>query len=241
MSMQCLISVVVVILLLVGGCSQSEKLGRAGIYDPGNRIDFRALRVGQESRYVGWEGTGSGGRDVVSLIYTTDTLTVHVVDITDSGVVLEERLMTTSRSRHDEYWYPDSVQRYRIQIEDEKLRFIGGERGSMSRLNWNPGLWTVKDYIRTGTISPPLSLDVVDSTIVDFRGWIPRHGSGFVWSHEQLGRAYYRLIVIVDNTAMGIDGSGYFVLYSREAGIVRYVVSPSGMWGSHVSWGWDLL
>src|SRR5262245_2640910 len=88
--------IVILLVLLAEGYSLSEKIGRTAVYDPGNRIDFRALRVGQESRYVGWKGSGYCGQLGVSLVYTADTLVLRVVELSDGGAVIEERVTNDS-------------------------------------------------------------------------------------------------------------------------------------------------
>ena len=62
--------------------------------------------------------------------------------------------------------------------------------------------------------------------------------SGFVENFTLFGETYERLNVIVDDTAMQVDGPGQTFVYAEESGIVRS--AGSSAW-TGVGWGWDLL
>ena len=61
---------------------------------------------------------------------------------------------------------------------------------------------------------------------------------GYTENYTLFGKTYGFLNVIVENSAMALDGNGETYVFSKPCGIVR---SSTYSWWTQEGYGWDLL
>jgi hypothetical protein len=189
-----------------------------------NCINFAAPAVGQQSRYLAFEGEASHQNDQPGVDYLNDTLTVTVISEASTGFLLEEF--------HS--GIPGSSRRYLLRLASETLSWIGTTDNQES--------WLLNKTL-------PLSaepgwdwpLEVQDNPGKQ-RGWVIDLDCsacvGYIEDYQQLGTDYPRLNVWLNNEGTFVDGPGYTYLYNSRDGLVRSLVFNP--WTSR-SGGWDRL
>jgi hypothetical protein len=226
--------VVIILAGIMGACSSNPESSGDTPIDTGNRISFAVPKVGQVSRYVKFTGGNYHDTGNYTITYLPDTLEVSIVQVTDSGLVVEEKYSQGSKARKDpKTWDADSVFTYAFNFLGDSLWRSLSLR-SFSHLGW-PGQH----------ITSPLKLPLasINDTVVTFVLWKSSfhycecYNQGYTVNYNQLGRQYARLNVIVDDTPMQTDGSGITLLYSRTDGLVR---SSGASWWTGEVIGWDL-
>lgn len=213
-------------LLLLGVlfCTACQKDEIAALKAAGcaNCINFQALEVGQESRYVAFEGEKFWEEQPV-FHYLNDTLIVKVTGKTGDLFEVEEyRTSNASDLLH-----------YTFQVKSDTLYV------KMIPRNNYPESWLFNSI---GAIKLPLN--TISQPIVEMKGWqIPLFGEespafGSLKNYQQLGSTYDILNVYQNYEPMTYDGPGYYVLYGKNFGVVRSVsINPWQAKGL----GWDLL
>lgn len=220
--------------LLVLRCKKEDTRPELPTLPSDHNISLKHPQVGQTSRYVLLKGEryfDDSQPDAYS--YAADTLVVELVDETATGFRIREYLTEFSASKSSpmpEVPFPDSVTYYEMQLQGDSVLFSSNEEFFTSRL--------------LPFASRPFSLSVFQSNPTSFVGWkteLPYcecYREAFVEELSLFGYTYPDLNVIIDNLAMQVDGPGYTVVYSADAGWVRtYVVN----WWTQTGQGWDLL
>lgn len=208
-------------LLLSASCRELQELTTA-LPPEDNRINFQSPQVGQESRYLAFEGLKPYEQQPV-LRYLNDTLVVRITGQTGAIFQIEE--YQTSE--------PAIRLRHSFEVQADTL-FVD----ITPRSNY-PDSWL---FNAAGRLKMPLK--TLSSPVVPMQSWNVRPfyqnapGLGMVLNYEQFGTIYNNLTIYHDYSAMTYDGPGYYFLYSKAAGVVRTVYFNP--WQGR-GLGWDLL
>ena len=212
----------VVFLVAMSACDQTTNPGTSP-----QPVDFSNLQVGQESRYLFFTGNELSP----DISYSGDMLTLTVVAKTSGDRFTLRESLPSERA---------SVILKDVPVtSDFTLAFKDG----------TVRMWGIPESARPGFFYPwvngntgPLPLAPVIEPEMKIQGLRPvQHCGnacfGFVENHLQLGHRYQRLNVLLDDTAMSLDGPGMTALFSAQDGIVR--VSTYSAWTGE-GYGWDL-
>ncbi len=214
----------VFVFVMLAGC---QILSNEDTVDPSDTpINFANLEIGQHSVYRAFKGDNHY-QEEATFNYLEHTLTVEVVNKTDSGFVFTERVRQIPIN---EYHFADTTT-YHVSIADDSL--------IVSTYN--------TDYIKSNLFvlsryrlplqpitNNEIQLDGIVATSENLDGF----QIGFLADHKQLGYTYDQLNVMIDWTPTYADGPGHLTAYSQEAGIVRaFTLNP---WTS-TAIGWDLM
>lgn len=187
-----------------------------------NCINFQSPQVGQESRYLAFEGEKPWEEQPV-LRYLKDTLIVKIIGQTN-GVFQVEEYRTSA---------PGDLLYHTFRLENDTL-FV-----KTTPRNDYPESWL---FIITSAIKLPLQQ--VSSPSIQPKGWNilvfseSSPATGFLPDYEQLGSIYNNLNVYHDYGPMTYDGTGYYFIYNQKNGMVRSVsLNPWQAKGL----GWDLI
>ncbi len=198
-------------------------------------ISFEAPKIGQLSRYILLKGDNYKNDQSFDFSYYPDTLEVEIVDETEDGFLIEERLSPNSISLNGENHVPfaDSTINYYLQFDQGMLKVKNVHFRMTSRLF----------FIQTEFV-PGLELEPFESLAVEFKGWktnLP-YNSNVYKAHteglELFGKTYEFLNVYIENRPMEEKGSGATHAYSLKEGLVR---SSYYSWWTGQGFGWDLL
>lgn len=214
--------ILILLLLCLVGCDSASP-------DPEDfedtSIDFSALEVGQESRYVSFEGGSTYDPENAVFEYINDTLIVEVIERNGNEFIFLETVLPGQSLR---FW-EDSL-RYRVTVAEDFLA-ISSLDGERTRSN----LFLIAD---------PIPLTPLEENQAELEGIVlttavqDLEQSGFVLNHTQQGVYFGRLNFVVDASSIVFDGPAYTVVYNKKAGIVRaFSVSP---W-TGTGFGWDLV
>lgn len=220
--------------LVLHSCKKDEAKGCDELEESSGRIRFDSMAVGQKSKYLGLLGEEYFANNNI-FRYTTDTLIWEVVGHDANGYLIRESMKYVG-PEPESPWYAytkDLVFEFYLNFDNDTLRVT------------EPG----KDFLSsrlTGyrTDDWRLPLNDFNGDYLQVEGWKTSLGycscrrEAYTTDYEQLGAAYPRLNVLVDNRAMAFDGNGETFVYSKRYGIVRITLySPWTQRGE----AWNLL
>ncbi len=196
-------------------------------------VIFKALAVGQKSRFVFFTGENYFDTTGQDYQYHPDTLVMEIIDKEGIRFLVRE-CITPGSLPHNGVPDQDSVLYYYLSVENNFLR--------PRRSPDNTGAIVYSRLFFTREI--PLPLSEITSQEMQLQGWktAPANSGlyqeGFCENCELNGTAYPYLNFVVDNSDMAVDGPGFTWVYATNAGLVRcFTVNPWTGQGS----GWDLL
>ena len=201
--------IVLALFFFLGACSKEDSIMKPAVPAApcAGCISFSAPAVGQQSRYLLFEGESRYEKEVPKLTYLNDTLTVRIVGEEDGVFTLEEFLSSDPESRNI----------YQIWIAEDSLNLGLGKEGNI-------------DFYLFSGCCVPFKLPLIDQTAfaAELNGWDASVLGcdtspciGYLEGHEQLGFRYERLNIYRNYGPLAYDGLGYYFLYSEEYGIVR--------------------
>jgi hypothetical protein len=223
--MRNLLTSIILLSLCFSACQKEKNLAELPpkIAACNNCINFQSLEVGQQSRYLAFEGE-KPWEEQPPFRYLKDTLIVQIVGKTGELFQVEEYRTSA----------PSDLLYYAFRIENDTLQVDLTPRNNYTESWLFSSIW---DTIK-------LPLQQVNSPIIQLKGWnIPVFSEsspamGLLERHEQLGNIYNTLNVYFDYGPIAYDGTGYYFMYNQEFGIVRNVsLNP---WQAK-SLGWDLI
>lgn len=216
--MRSFVTLIVLISLFCSACQKEENvILRAG--NCNNCINFESPSVGQESRYLAFEGE-QPWEEQPTLRYLKDTLIVRILSKTGDLFQVEE--YRTSN--------PSDLLRHTFQIKADTLYVK-----VIPRNNY-PDSWLFN--------AQAFPLQPLSAPVVQLKGWNilvfaeKDPSTGVLKDYEQLGSIYNSLNVYHDYSPMLYDGAGHYMLYSQQYGVVRSV-TLSAWQGKGL--GWDLV
>ncbi len=218
-------------LALVGACHKDPTV--APIYS-GNNIQLSKMAVGQKSYYLRLAGEGFRDEAPYSFSYLPDTLVAEIIAENAGVFTIKEYLTPGSAS----IVTPDKIDGipggsgeyvYKLKVDKGQLQLVELVSGQ-----WQPRLF--------GKTTVVLPLADIQTNEIKISGWMPGGNvtvdQGFVLSFQLSETTFDRLNFVRDYADMAFDGTGFFYLYSEQAGIVRAgYVSSWGLPGM----AWDLL
>lgn len=216
---------------LLSACKKDSPLD---VPDPAsNRIRFDALAVGQVNQYIGLSGEAYYTNDYDQFEYSDDTLRLEIVAKDNNGFKVAETLHYVDTVHNWLDWDKDSTYYYYLRVSNDTLRV-------------KPiGTPYLRSRIFTYNLSEEgLPLKKIESPEVEILGWKTSFNycecrqTGYAENYTLFGKKYDRLNVIVENSAMALDGNGETYVFSKPFGIVRF--STYGWW-TQSGYGWDLL
>lgn len=196
-------------------------------------ISFRGLEVGQRSYYLGLLGEKYFNSSTNDFVYTDDTLILSVVGKDSIGFKVTESVHYYGDV--DNWMAPDkdSTYVYYLKVENDTLHIIpAGTKHVASR---------IFDYV---LYNEGLPLALFSDQTINITGWKTDLGycecrrEGYDDQHQQFGVDYSMLNVLIENSPMALDGPGRTVVYSADAGLVRF---STYSWWTQSGYGWDLL
>ncbi len=193
-----------------------------------DHINFSALAVGQQSRYIRFDAGSIYTDENPPFTYRQDTLMVSVISATDSGFVFHEQVTPGSVILQNDSLYIPEANTYHVAIRDNKL-FLSKISGDYLMSN----IFLIRQLPLTPIQQNRIVLDGVN---IELEAQTLNE-EGYILHHEQFGTIYPHLNVIKDWSAMAVDGPGYTMAYSASAGIVRAFTTSAWTGTSH---GWDL-
>ncbi len=205
-------------------CTACQKEEIAALKTAGcsNCINFQSPEVGQESRYLAFEGE-KFWEEQPPFHYLNDTLIVRITGKTGDLFQVEE--YRTSN--------PSDLLYRTFQIKSDTLYV------KLIPRNNYPDSWL---FSNVNTLETPLN--TVNQPVVELKGWnIPSFGEaapavGLLKDYQQLDIIYDVLNVYQNYVPMTYDGPGSYILYGKDFGIVRSVsINPWQAKGL----GWDLM
>ena len=229
-------SLLLALLALLYACKKDDApdVLRPQATTPG-QIRFDALAIGQVSHYLGLNGHHYHPAIVDSPFeYTDDTLRLEIVAQDANGYKVAETLHYVGEVNT---WIDgslmDSTFYYYLRVSNDTLHFTPiGSPYVFSRIFRNP---VSRNGLPLGKIeSPKVEIKDWRST---FPSWAKRW-EGYTENYTLFGKTYDHLNVIVENTAMAVDGPGETYVFSKPYGIVRF--SEYGGW-PQAGYGWDLI
>ncbi|NEN24311.1 hypothetical protein G3O08_12430 [Cryomorpha ignava] len=192
---------------------------------------LESLNIGDKLYYsmlIG-ENYYQQGEDVYS--YTGDTLELEVLNISEAGVLIAQRITAGSNMMDDSvvyYWNKDSVYTNTWNIEGDSLivesdaPYFENHLLGISRLKFS-------DY---------------SEQEVEITGWRTSYSYSeanaqlFTTNYTLFNHDYDSLSVYIHNEPMSYDGNGSSFVYSKTHGIVR---SSEYGWWSQSGYGWDRI
>ncbi len=217
------------VILFVAGFSGCDSTVTENSSD--NHISFSALAVGQQSRYIRFTATTLYTEEIPTVTYQQDTLLVTVVSAIDSGFVFQETMTPGSISIQNDSLYVLESASYHVAIRNDEL-YISALSGNYYESN----LFLIRHQ--------PLLLGPIQENRMELAGVKvvleaqDLQETGYLLHHEQFKTIYPHLNLIKDWSATAVDGPGYTMVYSPDAGIVR-TFTTSAWTGTSV--GWDLF
>lgn len=220
--MRSFIILIVFISCWFSACQKEENTLELKASECANCINFEALKVGQESRYLAFEGE-KFWEEEPSFRYLNDTLIVRVTGQTGELFQVEEyRTSNASDLLHSTF---------EIKSDTLLVKFI-------PRNNY-PDSW-----LFTGISPLKLALKTISQPVIEINNWhVAPFGDespafGALKNYKQLNKTYNKLNVYQNYKPMTYDAPGAYILYNENAGIVRSVlINPWQAKGL----GWDLL
>ncbi len=199
----------------------------------GKPIRFDSLAVGQTTLYIALEGEKYNSGENYLFSYTDDTLELAIVAQDTNGFLVAESLRYAGDVSQWLAYYKDSVLYYYLQVVDDTLRFK------------KPGATFLYSQIfHYQLVKQGLPLAKFNNQILSIEGWktsLPYcecRRTGYVENYSLLGAEFPYLNVLVENSAMALDGNGETYAYAPRYGLVR---SSTYSWWTSNGYGWDLL
>lgn len=192
---------------------------------------LESLNIGDKIYYsllIG-ENYYEQGDDVYN--YTGDTLELEVLDITQAGLVIKQRITAGSNMMNDSivyYWNKDSVYTNVWKIEGDSLivesnaSYFENHLLGISRLKFS-------NY---------------SEQEVELTGWRTSYNYSesnaqlFTTNYTLFNHHYDSLSVYIHNEPMTYDGNGSTTVYNTSQGIVR---SSEYGWWTQSGYGWDRI
>ena len=198
-----------------------------------NPIRFDALAVGQASCYLGLSGENYNSNTADQFVYSDDTLEVSIIAQDGNGFMVAEKFEYVGLV--DDWLKPDkdSVYHYYIKVSNDTLRF--------KPIN---NTYLFSRIFSYQIVMQGLPLGKYTNQSIEIKGWktsLPYcecRKEGYIENYDLLGRTYPYLNVLVENTAMTLDGNGETYVFGAGAGLVR---ASNYSWWSSTGIGWDLL
>ena len=197
-------------------------------------VNFDKPKVGNFSHYVLLQGENIKDRENQNYEYINDTLRIEIMDIDDNRYLIEEKLTPGSASLNGENYvaFPAETISYYLSITDEMVSIQNLHPRIKSRLFFMP---EEIDGLQTETYS---ELEVKMESWKTSLPFNTIFQLGYLEDFELLGKMYDHLNVVINNSPMKENRSGYTHVYSMKDGLVR-----SSNYSSQTSkgFGWDLL
>jgi hypothetical protein len=214
--------------LVVGACSGSSTVA------PGQPIRFDRPEIGQRSRYSVLIGHDYFSASPSPFEYVDGVLVAEIVDHDASGFRVREAFAAPSEvdPRVRDMLDSTGVYEYYLGVQDNTLRVLPTDGELRSRL------------FPASRAAPQLPLADVTDPVVAIFGWkttLPNQGDyleAAIRDGEILGATYPHLNVVIDNTAVPVDGPGTTWLYDATHGVVR---STHYSWWTQNGTGFDLM
>ena len=198
-----------------------------------NQINFLNPKVGQKSQYLLLIGEDIKDKNNQNFEYKNDTLEIEILESTDNGFLVEERLTSKSASLNGEnnVAFPGQSIQFLLKIEDgnievENLHFRLKSR--LIHINEDDQLTTSKYddlEVRMESWKTNLPFQMIFQT-------------GYLTDYELFNKTYAHLNVMINNRPMQDELSGYTHVFSPENGLVR---SSTYSYHNGGGYGWDLL
>jgi len=226
------------ILSLLAFCACCKKETVDGPLSPpttykGTPVRFDSLAVGQVSLYIGLTGEKYNSNIDDLFSYSDDTLEIAIVAKDAQGFLVAESLRYTGDVSQWLEYYKDSVIYYYLNVTDDTLKFKKQGSGFLYSKIFNYQL-----------VTQGLPLATFSNQGLAIIGWkadLPYcecRKTGFVENYSLLDATYPYLNVLVENSAMSLDGNGETYVYAPETGLVR---ASTYSWWTSDGYGWDLL
>ena len=223
-----------VFLALLTSLSACKKDSPLDVPEPASKnIRFDLPAVGQVSRYLGLAGEDYYTNNYDHFEYSDDTLRLEIVAKDNNGYKVAETLHYVDVVHSWLDWDKDSTYYYYLRVTNDTLKVIPiGETYLRSRI------------FAYNLSQQGLPLKKIESPEVEILGWKTSFNycecrqTGYAENYSLFGKTYDRLNVIVENSAMALDGNGETYVFSKPFGIVRF--STYGWW-TQSGYGWDLL
>lgn len=221
--MRNLVTLNILLSLFFSACQKEENVAelptKIAVCD--NCINFQSPQVGQESRYLAFEGNRY--QDNRESKYKKDTLVVKVTAQNGSTFLFEEFLTSN----------PDSIRNYKVMWSQDSIK--------ISLPSYYGDSW-----LFYGGYKPFLNiaLEPEDADSIELKGWeafiicdtAPCYG--YLPEHAQQQSRYENLYVYHDYGPIASDGTGYFAIFNKKFGVVRS--ATAGGWVP-IANGWDLI
>lgn len=185
-------------------------------------ISFDAAVVGQQSIYLAYESHNDRSNGPTPLTYTGDTLWLTITGLSANVLEVEAKYSQTAET-----------DQYRITVQNTVIN-ISQAPGNAGNSLFIESSFLPLSLPLTVIASPVLPINFADLSENCFANTC----LGSIVNHEQLGNTYARLNLSANYADMAFDGSGKYILYSKEEGIVRSTAVSA--W-TQDEWGWDLL
>ena len=190
------------------------------------------LNIGDKLYYTMLTGEDYHDQTQEIYNYTGDTLELEVVDKSDAGVVIIQRITAGSNMMLSDtanyYFNKDSVYTNTWKIEGDSLIIEPGGEFSQTHL-LSVFRMKLNDY------------NVPETGLTGWRTTYPYAEANtllYTTDYTLFGHHYDTLSVYIRNQPMSYDGNGSTVVYSESTGIVR--TSTYGWWTQH-GYGWDRI
>ena len=198
-----------------------------------NQINFSSPKVGQKSQYILLIGEDIKDKNNQNFEYKNDTLEIEILESTDNGYLVEERLTQNSASLNGEnnVAFPSKSIQFLLKIEDGNIEIENLHVRLESRLfhiNENDQLVTSK-------------FDDLEIKMESWKTNLPFQmifQTGYLTDYQLFDKQYPHLNVMINNRPMQEELSGYTHIYSPENGLVR---SSTYSYHNGSGFGWDLL
>lgn len=222
-------TLLIAILILMASCNKDATITT---HEAGAVVRLDQMEVGQKSRYVALSGEKYySGEDQYH--YTHDTLELEIIAKDDNGFLVEERLIYSGElGTWLDYKKEEAIQYY-LTLKNDTLKIhYPGTPNLYSRIF---GF----QIIRQGLPMAPFG-----NNKMEIKGWKTNQGyiesrlSGYVEDYSLFGQKYDRLNVLIENSAMALDGNGETYVYNASKGLVRF---STYSWWTSDGYGWDLL
>jgi hypothetical protein len=218
------------LLLLLSACKHEPM---TIMPSPNPHIHFDDLQVGQSSKYLCLKGFGYGYIGS-SFSYLDDTLELKLVAENSNGFLVQEKLFYNGEVAPAFNYYKDSTLQYYIQVFNDTLRFkpVGPSpylRSMIFEFFISRQGLPIKNFTQ-----PQLKMRSWHTSLPG----VAARKTGYIENYPLFGVNYPHLNVVIENTAMALDGNGETMMYHYHDGIIR--ASTYSSWTSS-GYGWDLL
>ncbi len=213
------------------GCSKDDDAGCDNPIPEANENFLQSMTVGDKLYYSMLSGENYFEPTVDNFWYTGDTLVLEVLETSDAGVLISQRITAGSNMLADSgfyYWQKDSVYTNTWSIVGDSLflasdaLYSGTHLLGISRLKFSD--YSEQEVELTGWRT---SFDYSES-----------NAQLFTTDYTLFEHYYDSLTVYIHNQPMSYDGNGSTAVYSKTHGVVRG--SEVGWW-TQSGYGWDRI